>query len=524
MRKWLPLIAVCLGTFMLLVDVTIVTVALPGMAAGLSASFSGLQWVVDGYALALAALLLTAGAVADRYGRRAVYLAGLAVFALSSTVCGLATGAPLLIGARVVQGAAAAAMYATTIALLNSAYTGRDRGVAYGVWGAVSGAAAAAGPLLGGILTQGLSWRWIFFVNLPVCAAAIAATLRAFTGGRPAHLAGPGQVRGHGPLPRLDVPGAVAFTAAAAAVTGGLIRAADDGWGGGLVTGLLAAGAVLFALFVLIERACPDPLLDLALLRRPAFAAALVTALLMNAAAFAYLPYTSLWLQTVVGLGPIRAGLAGTAPLSLAAFLVSALIGRWLHAANPRWLAGGGMLLIGAGALLQSRLTAHSGGLALVPGLIVAGAGVGLATAALVSHAMAAVPRRSGGMAAGAVNTARQLGFTFGVAVVGSVFADRLASHLEAAGHRSSALAQAVAGGQAGAVLARAPAASRAGLEAVVRAASAHGLHIGLLVAAGLGLAGGIVALAALRKHPVTEPDADRIPAAGPVPEPGARL
>jgi EmrB/QacA subfamily drug resistance transporter len=509
---------------MLLVDVTIVTVALPGMAAGLSASFSALQWVVDGYALALAALLLTAGAVADRYGRRAVYLAGLAAFAAASAACGLAAGAPLLVAARIVQGAAAAAMYATTIALLNSAYTGRDRGVAYGVWGAVSGAAAAAGPLLGGILTQGLSWRWIFFVNLPVCAAAIAATLRAFTGGRPAHLAGPGQVRGHGPLPRLDLPGAVVFTAAAAAVTGGLIRAAADGWGGGLVTGLLAAGAVLFVLFGLIERRCPDPLLDLALLRRPAFAAALATALLMNAAAFACLPYTSLWLQTVVGLGPIRAGLAGTAPLSLAAFVHSALIGRWLHAANPRWLVGGGMLLIGTGALLQSRLYAQSGGMALLPGLIVAGAGVGLATAALVSHAMAAVPQRSGGMAGGAVNTARQLGFTFGVAVVGSVFAGRLASHLAAAGHRSGALAQAVAGGQTRAVLARTPAAGRASVEAAVRAASAYGLHVGLLVAGGLGLVGGMVALAALKRHPAAGPAAGQVPASQAVPEPGARL
>jgi MFS family permease len=451
---------------MLLVDVTIVTVALPGMAAGLPASFSALQWVVDGYALALAALLLMAGAVADRYGRRAVYLAGLATFAAASAACGLAASAPLLVAARIVQGAAAAAMYATTIALLNSAYTGRDRGVAYGVWGAVSGAAAAAGPLLGGILTQGLSWRWIFFVNLPVCAAAIAATLRAFTGGRPAHLAGPGQMRGHGPLPRLD----------------------------------------------------------LALLRRPAFAAALATALLMNAAAFACLPYTSLWLQTVVGLGPIRAGLAGTAPLSLAAFVHSALIGRWLHAANPRWLVGGGMLLIGTGALLQSRLYAQSGGMALLPGLIVAGAGVGLATAALVSHAMAAVPQRSGGMAGGAVNTARQLGFTFGVAVVGSVFAGRLASHLAAAGHRSGALAQAVAGGQTRAVLAHTPAAGRASVEAAVRAASAYGLHIGLLVAGGLGLVGGIVALAALKRHPAAGPAAGQVPAEQAVPEPGARL
>ena len=182
------------------------------------------------------------------------------------------------------------------------------------------------------------------------------------------------------------------------------------------------------------------------------------------------------------------------------------------------------MLLIGIGALLQSRLYAQSGRDGPASGLIVAGAGVGLATAALVSHAMAAVPQRSGGMAAGAVNTARQLGFTFGVAVVGSVFAGRLASHLAAAGHRSGALAQAVGGGQTRAVLAHTPAAGRASVEAAVRAASAYGLHIGLLVAGGLGLVGGMVALAALKRHPAAGPAAGQVPASQAVPEPGARL
>jgi MFS family permease len=217
MRKWMPLIAVCLGTFMLLVDVTIVTVALPDMAVGLSASFSSLQWVIDIYALTLAALLMGMGSLADIRGRRRVYVAGLAAFALASCASGLAGNTAMLIAARGLQGIGGAAMYATTIALLNSSYQGRDRGIAFGIWGAVSGAAAASGPILGGLLTESASWRWIFFVNLPVCAAAIVMSLRAFPADRPDQAA------------RLDLPGLAMFTLGAAAATYGLIRAAADG-------------------------------------------------------------------------------------------------------------------------------------------------------------------------------------------------------------------------------------------------------------------------------------------------------
>ena len=180
MRKWAPLAAVCLGTFMLLVDVTIVNVALPDMAVNLHTSFSSLQWVIDSYAVALAALLMGLGSLADLRGRRRVYLAGLAVFAAASLASGLAASPGLLIAARGVQGIGGAAMFATTIALLNASYQGRDRGTAFGVWGAVAGASAAVGPVLGGLLTEALSWRWIFFVNLPVSAVAVALTLAAF--------------------------------------------------------------------------------------------------------------------------------------------------------------------------------------------------------------------------------------------------------------------------------------------------------------------------------------------------------
>jgi EmrB/QacA subfamily drug resistance transporter len=503
MRKWAPLIAVCLGTFMLLVDVTIVTVALPDMAVDLSTTFSALQWVVDIYTLILAALLLGMGALADLRGRRRLYIAGLAVFALASLGSGLADSTGMLIAFRGLQGIGGAAMYATTIALLSSSYSGRDRGVAFGIWGAVSGAAAAAGPILGGLLTQSLSWRWIFFVNLPVSVAAIVMSRRALAPDRP------------GGAGRLDLPGVLTFTVGAAALTYGLIRAAAHGWSAGATVGLLALGAAGFAAFTVVERRSHAPLLDLALLRRPAFSGVMVAALLLNAAAFAYLPYSSLWLQTVLGLSPIRAGLAGSAPLSVASFVVSAAIGRYLHRASPRWIIGGGLALIGAGALAQSVVSGSSGELVLLPGLIIAGIGVGLATPSMVSNAMSAVPHRSAGMAAGAVNTARQLGFTFGVAVLGGVFSARLAHGL-----RGTALAQAgpaIAGGQSRAVLAHAQAAGRAGLDTLIRTASASGLHAAFLVAGVLGLAAAVIAVATIRRPPPQPPT----PAA---PQPGVSL
>jgi EmrB/QacA subfamily drug resistance transporter len=486
MRKWIPLVAVCLGTFMLLVDVTIVTVALPDMAVDLRTSFSGLQWVIDVYTLILAALLLGMGAIADQRGRRRLYLGGLVVFALASLASGLSHDTGMLIAARGVQGIGGAAMYATTIALLSASYQGRDRGIAFGVWGAVSGAAAAAGPILGGLLTEHLSWRWIFFVNLPVSIIAIVLTRRGLPADRPAGTT------------RLDVPGLAAFTAGAAAVTYGLIRAAAHGWAAGATIGLLAAGAAGFALFVLAERRSAAPLLDLSLLRRPAFSGVLAGALLLNAAAFAYLPFSSLWLQTVLRLDPVRAGLVGSAPMSLAAFVVSALIGRFLHGSRPRWIIGSGLALVGAGALAQATLTGQSGSLALLPGLVVAGIGVGLATPTLVSSAMSAVPGRSAGMAAGAVNTARQLGFTFGVAVLGSAFASRIGGLLRAGG-LSAGAGHAVAGGQAGAVLGQAPAAGRGHLDQLIHTASASGLNSALMVAGALGAAGTIIVVLSLR-------------------------
>jgi EmrB/QacA subfamily drug resistance transporter len=489
MRKWLPLIAVCLGSFMLLVDVSIVNVALPDMASDLSTSFTSLQWVVDIYALALAALLLGIGSFADVVGRRRVYLGGLVVFAAASFVAGIAPNTGVLISARAVQGVGGAAMFATTVALLNTAYQGRDRGTAFGVWGAVSAAATAAGPIAGGLLTQHGSWRWIFFVNLPVSVLAVVMTLRAISPER------------SGARHRIDVAGIASFTLSAGAVTFALIRASEDGWLSARTLGRLALGAVALLGFVLIERRTPRPVLDLALFRSPRFVGVLVGAAVMTFSAFAYLAYTSLWLQSVRGLSPVEAGLVGSVPLSVAASLVSGGLGRFLHHTRPNWIVGGGLVLVGVGALVQAHLSAGSNWPALLLGLIIVGIGVGFAAPTLVSTAMGAVPLQRGGMAAGAVNTARQLGFAFGIAVLGSVFQVRAEHQLHGKTPDPSRLADALSSGQARVAI------QHGSDSHLVHAAFAAGLNTTFIVAGVLGVAGGLFAMLTLgRPVRVAEP------------------
>ncbi|MEU9180315.1 DHA2 family efflux MFS transporter permease subunit [Streptomyces sp. NPDC048550] len=502
MRKWLPLTAVCLGAFMLLVDVTIVMVALPDMAADMDTSFSALQWVMDVYALALAALLLGAGSLADRIGRRRVYLGGLGLFAAASLACGLAGGPAALIAFRAVQGIGGAAMFATTMALLGSAYQGRDRGIAFGVWGAVNGAAAAAGPIIGGLLTEHFGWRWIFFVNLPVCALAVYVTLRSVAESRDPRAKG------------LDLPGMAAFTTGAAAVTYALIRVGENGWTGAATLGLFGLGAAASAAFVLIELRSSRPMLDLSLFRSRTFVGVMAGALLLSGAAFSYLMYVSLWLQSAEGMGPVSAGLV-LVPLSLAAFAVSAVAGRMLHGAPARLTIGGGLLLIGAGALLQAWMTdAGDGWSALVPGLVVTGLGVGMATPALAAAALGAVAPARAGMAGGALNTARQLGMALGIAVLGAVFQAGLKDGLGGSG-QGPGTAEALASGRAGELLATGPAA-----RVWVEEAFASGLRGTFLVSGLMGLAGALVVLVLVRtaaQAPAPVPAAAAAPApAGP--------
>ncbi|MFE0374097.1 MFS transporter [Streptomyces inhibens] len=424
--KWWPLAAITLGNFLLLVDVTIVNTALPRIADGLGASFTSLQWVMDIYALALAALLMVAGSAADLFGRRRLYVAGLTLFALASLACGLAPDAGILVAARAVQGVGAAAMFATNTPLLMAAYQGRDRGVAFGVWGGTSGAAAAIGPVLGGLLTEYLDWRAIFLVNLPLTAFAVWITLRRVHesyGDLPRPRT---NSVGRSPLARIDWPGAASFTACAGALTYGLMRGGEQGWTESGTLASLVGAALALLVFLAVERRVRRPLLDLGLLRRPSFAALMAAALLLQAAAFPYLTFVGLWVQNILGLSPVQAGLAVT-PMALMSLLVGSLGGRALQRMAPQLPVGIGLLLTGAGVLLSYVLLDHgSGWAALVPGLAVSGLGIGTAMPVLVSAALGAAPPQRAGMASGAVNTFRQLGYALGIAILGTVFTTAL--------------------------------------------------------------------------------------------------
>jgi len=408
-NKWWTLVAVCLGTFMLLLDITIVNVALPDIQRALHSSFADLQWIVDAYALTLASFLLTAGSLADMYGRRVLYLIGLVVFTGASALCGFATSTLMLQLSRGLQGVGGAIMFAVSLALLANAFRGKDRGVAFGVWGAVTGLAVAIGPLIGGVLTSGLSWRWIFFVNVPIGIAAIALTTMRVAESRAPRAAGP------------DWAGFVIFTAALASLIYGLIESNQRSFTDGLVLGCLAAAAVLLAVFVIVERRGAHPMFDLKLLRLPTFSGGSVAAFGLSASIFSVLLYLVLYLQDILGYSPLGTGVR-VMYLS-GAILVSATVAGRLSSRVPvRLLIGPGLIIIGVSLLLMRGLNAGSTWTHLIPGMIVGGVGVGLVNPPLASTAVGVVPPQQAGMASGINSTFRQVGIATGIALLGTLF------------------------------------------------------------------------------------------------------
>ncbi len=407
--KWWTLGAVCVATFMLLLDITIVNVALPDIAKDLKSSFSDLQWVVDAYALGLAALLLSAGSLADRVGRRRVFAGGIVVFTAASLLCALSSSPFALDLARALQGVGGAAMFATSLALIASAFSGRERGTAFGLWGATIGAAVAVGPLIGGALTQGIGWEAIFLINLPIGVLALFVTVTRVAESRDEHAA------------RLDLPGVGAFSGGLFLLIFALVRGNAEGWGSALITGLLIGGAVLLAAFVAIEARSTHPMLDLALFRKPAFGGASIAAFALSASMFAMFLYLTLYIQNTLGYKPFDAGLRFL-PVSLVSFFVAPLAGRLSERMPVRWLIGGGLVLVGIGLLLMSGIDARSGWTALLPGFLFAGAGVGLVNAPLGSTAIQVAPPQRAGMASGINSTFRQVGIATGIAAYGALF------------------------------------------------------------------------------------------------------
>jgi EmrB/QacA subfamily drug resistance transporter len=408
--KWGTLAAVSLGVFMLLLDITIVVVALPDIEHALGAQLSDLQWVIDAYALSLAAFLLTAGVIADRVGRRVVFSVGIVVFTLGSLLCGLAGDPTFLAIARGIQGVGGAIMFATSLALISTAYQGRDRGTAFGIFGAVTGVAVAVGPVLGGAITSGLSWRWIFLVNLPIGILALAVTLRYVTESRD-------------PRPRrLDWAGFATFTAGLGLLVFGLIRANEAGWGSTQVAGSLTAAVMLLLVFGIVEALQREPMFDLSLLRVPTFVGGLAAAFGISASLFSLLTYLVLYLQNLLGYSAIEAGVRFL-PLTLAIFFTAAVAGRLSATVPTRWLIGPGFLLIGTGLLLMHGLEVSSDWTALLAGMVVAGIGAGLVNVPLASTAVAVVEPARAGMASGINSTFRQAGIATGVAALGAIFA-----------------------------------------------------------------------------------------------------
>ncbi len=411
--RWWTLVAVCTGVFMLLLDITIVNVALPDIQEQLDASLSDLQWVIDAYALSLAALLLTAGSLADLYGRRLVFVVGVVLFTVGSVACGSAQDIAFLTVARAFQGIGGAAMFATALALLATAYVGRDRGIAFGAFGAVTGVAVAIGPVLGGVLTSGLSWRWIFFVNIPICLVAIAvAVLRVEESKNPK--AG-----------RPDWIGFVTFSTGLGALVFGLIEAGERSWGDNRVVASLVVSVVLLVLFVVSQLLQRHPMFDLTLLRKPTFTGGLIAAFGVSASIFSVLTFLIIYVQNVLDYSAVGTGVRFLF-LSGASFFAAAAAGRLTEHIPTKWLIGPGFLVLGGGLLLMLGIEDTSSWTHLVPGLTVAGVGIGMINPPLASTAVGVVEPARSGMASGVNSTFRQVGIATGIAALGSIFSNQV--------------------------------------------------------------------------------------------------
>jgi EmrB/QacA subfamily drug resistance transporter len=411
-KRW-TLLAVCLGTFMLLLDVTIVIVALPDVQSSLHAGFSDVQWTIDAYSLSLAALLLPSGSLADLFGRRRLFATGLAVFTFGSVLCGLAQSPLMLILCRAGQGIGGAMMFATSLALLAQTFQGRERGMAFGVWGAVTGVSTALGPILGGLLTSGLGWRWIFLVNVPIGVFAIAITLTRVEESVPPRAR------------RIDLAGFGVFTLGLVGLVFGLISASAHGWTSAVVLGSLGVGAVLLGTFPFVERHAVQPMFDLTLFRKPTFVGASIAAFGMNGSLFAMLLFLVLYLQSALHYSALATGLR-LLLITGATLLVALPAGRLSARVPTRLLIGPGLLLVGIGLLLMRGLDVRSSWTHLIPGFIVAGVGSGLVNPPLASTAIGVVQPRDAGMASGINTTFRQIGIATSVAALGSIFATRL--------------------------------------------------------------------------------------------------
>ena len=494
-KKWWTLLSVLAGTFMLLLDITIVVVALPDIQRSLHAGFDQVQWVVDAYALTLASLLLTSGVLADRYGRRRLFTIGLVIFTLGSLLCGLAQSPLMLIVSRSAQGVGGAIMFSTSLALIAQSFHGKERGVAFGAWGAVTGVAVALGPILGGVITTGISWRGIFLVNVPIGLAAIVITMAKVEESRADHVNRP------------DWIGFVLLTAGLVVLVYGLIRAGETTWGNGPVIACLVAGSVLLTAFLVAESRVEHPMFDLSLFRVPTFLGGSLAAFCMNASLFSVLVYLVLYLQDLLGYSALATGTRLL--INSGATLVAATVAGRLSGRVPvRWLIGPGLLLVGIGLVLMGGVHAGTTWTHLIPGFIVAGVGAGMVNPPLASTAIGVVEPERSGMASGINSTFRQIGLAMSIAVQGSLFAAFLTHSIRSglAGNRALApltnqTISAVRQGYVTQLFARVPPTARPSLGQVIRTSFTGGLNDLFIFTAVLAFVGGVGSLLLIRSQ-----------------------
>jgi EmrB/QacA subfamily drug resistance transporter len=410
-RKWLTLAAVAFGLFMIMLDNTIVNVALPSIQRDLGIGISELEWVFNGYALTFGVLMLTGGKLADLLGRRSIFIVGLVIFTISSIACGLATSAGILIGARVVQGVGSALMNPATLSIITATFPPRQRGMAIGIWAGVSAMALAIGPLAGGLITEHLSWNWIFFINGPIGALGILAA-RVFID----------ESRDMSANQRLDLPGLLSSGIALFALTYGLIEANKYGWTSARILSLFALALICFGVFIMLEARQRAPMLDLSLFRNATFAGANTVMLLVGLAMFGVFFYNSLFIQNVIGWSAVQTG-ASFLPMTVLIIIAAPIAGKYSDRVGSRWLMAGGMLLLATSLLIFSRLTATSTFWDILPGLLIGGIGMAGVMTPTTAAAMGSVPVNKAGVGSAVLNSGRQVGGALGIAVMGAIIA-----------------------------------------------------------------------------------------------------
>jgi EmrB/QacA subfamily drug resistance transporter len=414
-RKWLTLAAVSFGLFMIMLDNTVVNVALPSIERDLGVGLSGLQWIVTGYALAFAAFMLTGGKLADLYGRRLIFVLGLAIFTLASLACGLSGSGDVLIAARIVQGVGAALMNPATLSIIAATFPPHQRGMAIGIWAGVSALALAIGPLIGGLLTEHINWNWIFFVNVPVGILAIVVSLLVIR-----------ESKDESAEQRLDFPGLLTSAVGLFALTFGLIEANNHGWTSPLIIGSFVVAVVGLAAFVLLELHQRLPMLDLSLFRNGTFAGANIVILLVALAMFGVFFFVSIYMQTILGYSAVQAG-AAFLPMTVMVILVAPIAGKASDRIGSRWLMTVGMTLLSVQLIYLSRLGLTATFWDLLPGFLIGGIGMAMTMTPSAAAAVRSVPVDKSGVGSAVLNAFRQVGGSVGIALMGAIFAHEAA-------------------------------------------------------------------------------------------------